>query len=82
MKMPSRNLELRYSGTKYDVVFVLAIFIFLYSVVLFRVYGHIVYAWNMDYKFPELPNYSCPGQETTPSRDVQMRIFAQMTKVS
>lgn len=46
------------------------------------VYGHIVYAWNTDYKFPDLSNYSCPGQQTTPLRDVQIRIFAQIPKVS
>lgn len=44
--------------------------------------GHILYLWNMDYKFPELSNYSCPGQETTPLRDVKIRIFAQMPKIS
>lgn len=49
---------------------------------LWLVGSHILYLWNMDYKFPELSNCSCPGQETTPLRDVQRRIFAPMPKIS
>jgi len=67
---------------KYFLAFVSAIFTFFYCVVSFMVYGHIVYTWSMHYRFPELSNYSYPRQETTPLRDVQIRIFTQMPKVS
>lgn len=88
MKVPSMNLGPRYTGnitnTEQNMILLLSYqyLPFLYSVVFLIVYGHIVYAWNMDYKFPELSNYSYLRQETTPLRDVQIRIFAQMPKAS
>lgn len=85
MKKTCTYLGLRYSEnrTKYDLAFVAGkYFTFSYSAVFFMVDGHILYLWNMDYQFPELSKYSCPGQETTNLRDVQTRIFAQMPKMS
>lgn len=85
MKVTCRYLGLRYSEnrTKYDLAFFSGqYFTFFYSAIFFMVDSHILYLWNMDYKFPQLYNYSCPGQETTPLRDVQIRIFVQLPKIS
>lgn len=85
MKEMCRCLGPRYSenGTKYSLAFVSGkYFTFFYCAGFFMVDGHILYLWNMEYKLPELSNYFCPGQESTPLSDVQVRIFAQMPKIS
>lgn len=85
MKVICSYLGLRYSenGTKYGLAFVSGkYFTFFYHAGFFMVDGHILYLWNMDYKLLELSNYFCPGQERTPLSDVQIRIFAQMSKIS
>lgn len=46
----------------------------------FFVCVHILHTWNMDYKFPELSNDPCPGQETTPLGDVQIRIMPRVSQ--
>lgn len=44
------------------------------------VYGHIVYAWNMYISFQSFQIIHALGKR--PSRDAQIRIFAQMSEVS